>query len=172
MRKPLAALVAVIATAALLLTGCGGDQGSTADTGSADSGATPVSPDDTAASTPGPTDSPTDSPTATVTQDDDQDDQGDNVDVDDGVLEIDIDIEDGTIEPAGQRVRAKVGQTIRLDVDSDMADELHLHADPGKEFEVRASDDQVFEFTIDQPGVYELESHGLETQVVSIQVEP
>ncbi|HET7326166.1 MAG TPA: hypothetical protein VFJ14_02655 [Nocardioidaceae bacterium] len=87
-------------------------------------------------------------------------------------VEVEVDIEDGSTTPAGKRIEVEPGQTIRLEVDSDMADELHLHADPEQSFEVRPVDDQVFELSIDTPGVYALESHETGNQVLSIQVQP
>jgi hypothetical protein len=90
----------------------------------------------------------------------------------DDVLAIEVEIEDGHTTPSGARVDAVVGETIRLEVDSDMADELHLHSNPEQSFDVEAADDQVFEFSLDTSGVYELESHGTGNQIVSIQVQP
>lgn len=91
---------------------------------------------------------------------------------DDGAVEVQVEIEDGSTTPAGKRIEVESGQTIRLSVDSDMADELHLHAEPEQSFDVQPAEDQVFEFSIDTPGVYALESHETGSQVISIQVQP
>lgn len=91
---------------------------------------------------------------------------------DDGAAEVEVEIEGGQTKPAGERITVAPGQTIRLEVDSDAHDELHVHADPDHTFEVAAADDQVFEFAIDQPGVYEMESHETGNQIISIQVQP
>ena len=45
-----------------------------------------------------------------------------------------------------------------------------MHSDPEHEFEVKAGEDQKFTFTIDSPGTYEVESHGLEVTLVKLQV--
>lgn len=161
--RPLAALAAVLV---LVLTGCGDgdDGGDTSGGGETDSTATQ---------------SPTQSPTPADDADGNDDASGNGSDDGSGgdngaagAVEVEIVIEDGQTTPAGERITVKPGQTIRLEVDSDTADELHLHSEAGQSFEVRPTDDQTFEFAIEQPGVYEMESHETGAQVISIQVQP
>ncbi len=90
----------------------------------------------------------------------------------DGVVEIEVEIADGEVTPRGERFDVTVGQRIRLEVDSDMRDELHLHADPERTFEVAVGEDQVFEFTLEQPRVAELESHELDVVVATLAARP
>lgn len=159
MRTPARFVSAGMAAGVLLLTGCGDDSATTAESASS-----PTSPAEQTR-TPSASRTP---PSSAHTDDHD----GDHGETDDHALEIEIEIEGGHTRPAGERVRAEPGQTIRLDVDSDIADELHLHADPEQSFEVKVGEDQRFEFSIDTPGVYELESHETDQQIVSIQVQP
>lgn len=83
---------------------------------------------------------------------------------------IEVKQEGGTIEPLGDTVKADVGQQILLVVDSDASDELHVHSEPEKSFEVVAAQDQRFSFTIEAPGTYDVESHSLGVVVVKLQV--
>jgi plastocyanin len=164
MRKPARFLAASAVATLVLLSGCGDDDSTT----EAETGSSPTSP-------PAQTDSPSATPTPTRSADHGDDDHDgktdDHVETDDHAVEIEIEIEHGRTRPAGQRVQVQPGQTIRLEVDSDIADELHLHSDPEKSFEVRVGEDQRFEFSLDAPGVYELESHETDQQIVSIQVQ-
>jgi len=88
------------------------------------------------------------------------------------VTEVQISIEGGAVTPEGERYDVTVGEPIRLVVDSDMADELHLHANPEQSFDVEVGVDQVFELTLEQPGVAELESHELGVLVASFAARP
>ncbi len=88
------------------------------------------------------------------------------------VTEVEIAIEGGAVTPEGERYDVTVGEPIRLVVDSDMADELHLHANPEQSFDVEVGVDQVFELTLEQPGVAELESHELGVLVASFAARP
>lgn len=159
MRLPTRSLVVLSAVGVLALSGCGDDGADAAGENSAAAG-------------------PTQSETPTDDAHDNHDDHGDHGDDatddsgDGGAVEVEIEIENGSTTPAGKRITVDPGQTIRLEVDSDMADELHLHADPEQSFEVKATNDQEFEFALDTPGVYELESHETGNQVISIQVQP
>ncbi|MGH3815335.1 MAG: hypothetical protein ACRDUV_23280 [Pseudonocardiaceae bacterium] len=87
-------------------------------------------------------------------------------------LTVDVQIRDGKVTPAGDRVEAKVGQPIRLEVDSDQADQIHVHSTPEHEFAVKPTGGQTFEFTVNRPGVYEVESHETGTVIVSVAVTP
>jgi FtsP/CotA-like multicopper oxidase with cupredoxin domain len=70
-----------------------------------------------------------------------------------------------------EEIEAKKGDTVRIDVTSDTADELHLHVydvekplAPGKTTRLK------FKATVE--GVVELELHGSGTQIAEITVEP
>ena len=85
-------------------------------------------------------------------------------------VRVEIAIQGGEVEPAGERVEVGAGQPVELAVTSDMHDELHVHSDPEHEFEVEEGEGQVFRCRIDRPGVYEVESHELEVTVVQLEV--
>ena len=85
-------------------------------------------------------------------------------------VRIPITIQGGSVDPSGERVDVEVGQPIRLVVDSDTEDEIHVHSDPEHEFPVQPGENQVFWFRIDRPGVYDVESHHLEVTIVQLEV--
>jgi hypothetical protein len=86
--------------------------------------------------------------------------------------DLDITIADGQVTPVNAELEATVGQPITLQVTSDIADELHVHAVPEYSFEVRPGVGETFEFTVDVPGRVEVELHALHRTVVAIQVRP
>jgi predicted small lipoprotein YifL len=87
---------------------------------------------------------------------------------------VDITIADGEVTPTGEEVEARVGEPIELHVDSDAADELHVHSQPEHSFEVEADPGktQVFEFTVDIPGQVDVESHATGETIVTLVVRP
>lgn len=88
----------------------------------------------------------------------------------DDAVEVDVTIENGEISPLGETVEADPGQQIRLVVDSDVHDEFHVHSDPEHEFVIEEGTGQVFTFTLDDPAVYEMESHELGVVIVKFQI--
>jgi len=52
-----------------------------------------------------------------------------------------------------------VGQPIVFEVDSDAADQLHVHSHPEHEFTVEPKPGQSFQFTFDVPGNVDVELH-------------
>jgi hypothetical protein len=84
---------------------------------------------------------------------------------------IEITEDAGTITPNdGHAVDVEVGQEIQLNVSSDVDDEIHVHSDPEHEYEVQGGEDESYSFSIDSPGVYPIESHGLDITLVKLQV--
>lgn len=73
------------------------------------------------------------------------------------------------IDPDGATVQAKKGEQINLAIVSDRAGELHVHSTPEQmiEFPKGASSAT---FTIDQPGVVDVEEHESEKLVVQLEV--
>lgn len=91
----------------------------------------------------------------------------------DDTVEIEVEIEDGSVTPSGQRVDVEVGQTIRMVVSSDVADEIHVHATPDRTFAFKSgARNRQFEFALQQPGVVEAELHELGDVVVTIAARP
>jgi plastocyanin len=84
---------------------------------------------------------------------------------------IEITEDGGQITPDdGAPVEVAVGQEVQLNVSSDVDDEIHVHTQPDHEYEVKAGEDESYSFTVDSPGVYPIESHGLEITIVKLQV--
>lgn len=84
---------------------------------------------------------------------------------------FDITISGGNVNPTNAEIKAKVGQPIRLHVNSDAVDELHVHSVPDHTFRVEAKPNQIFQFTVDVPGQVEVELHTLDRTVATIQVQ-
>ena len=139
MRRALAAA----AVAALVLTGCGANE----------------------ESTPEPAGSPTEqasTPTA------DESSAGPSEDASPDADAIEIEIEGDRIEPNGLRVKASAGETIRFDVESDRAAELHVHSSPEQVLEVKPGE-STLTLVIDRPGLVDIEEH--DTGLVLVQLE-
>jgi hypothetical protein len=84
---------------------------------------------------------------------------------------IEIVEDGGQIAPDdGHAVPVSVGQEVQLNVSSDADDEIHVHTQPDHEFPVQAGEDGSYAFTVDSPGVYPIESHGLDVTIVKLQV--
>lgn len=86
-------------------------------------------------------------------------------------VSIDVSIEGGKVDPTNARVQAKVGEPIVLRVNSDAADELHVHSVPEHTFKVDPKPGQQFQFTVDVPGNVEIELHELNRVVATVQVQ-
>ncbi|MEV0335630.1 hypothetical protein [Nocardia sp. NPDC050717] len=87
-------------------------------------------------------------------------------------LTIDIRIANGEVSPANTRTDAQVGQHIVVRVDSDAADELHVHSAPPHTFPVAAAAGQEFGFTVAVPGQVDVELHHLGRTVTTLLVRP
>jgi len=85
-------------------------------------------------------------------------------------LVVDVTIEGGEVTPTNAQLRAAVGQPIVIRVDSDTADELHVHSTPEHNFDIGVGPGQSFQFTVDMPGRVDVELHQLHKTVATIQV--
>ena len=90
----------------------------------------------------------------------------------DAALTIDITISHGQVTPANATLQATVHQPITLHVTSDATDELHVHSVPDHKFEVAATANQTFQFSVDVPGSVDVELHHLDRTVATIHVHP
>jgi heme/copper-type cytochrome/quinol oxidase subunit 2 len=135
---------AVIAGIGLFLTSaCGG--GSDASTDSPTSG-----PTSSAASSATTSASPTETASAEAVQ-------------------ISVAVKDGKVSPKTHREKVPLGSQVRLIVSSDVDDEVHVHG-YDIEKEVAAGQSVTFEFTADQPGVFEVETHESGLQLLQLEV--
>jgi hypothetical protein len=86
-------------------------------------------------------------------------------------LVIDVDIKGGNVTPTNQQLQAAVKEQIVIRVNSDAADELHVHSTPEHTFNVEAKPMQSFQFTADVPGKVDVELHKLNKIIATIQVQ-
>ena len=140
-RRPRHALVALIATLGMLVSGCGSDEPSGSEkpkadksTGTADASAKAK---------------PTKKKPSGTT--------------------IDITFKGDTVNPNGVEKKVKAGKPITLHIVADKPGELHVHSSPEQEIEYDAGTSDK-ELTIDRPGIVEVESHTLEQLVVVLEV--
>lgn len=87
-------------------------------------------------------------------------------------LTIDVQIKGGEVTPTNQQLEAKVNQPIVVKVNSDAADELHVHSNPEHTFKIEAKPMQQFQFAVGVPGTVDIELHQLGTTVATVQVQP
>lgn len=86
-------------------------------------------------------------------------------------LVIDVTIKGGEVTPTNAQVQAKVKNPIVVRVNSDAADELHVHSNPEHTFKVEPRNGQQFQFTVDVPGTVDIELHQLNRVIASVQVQ-
>ena len=82
---------------------------------------------------------------------------------------VDITFDGDSVKPNGDRIDAKVGEPVTLNIDADAAGELHIHSTPEQEI-AYAAGTSTHKVTFDQPGVVDIESHNLEKIVVQVEV--
>ena len=86
-------------------------------------------------------------------------------------LVIDVTIKGGTVTPTNEQLQAAVKEQIVIRVDSDVADELHVHSNPEHTFKVEAKPAQSYQFTVDVPGRVDVELHQLNQSIATIAVQ-
>ncbi|MHA3018720.1 hypothetical protein ACXPWS_00435 [Mycobacterium sp. BMJ-28] len=84
---------------------------------------------------------------------------------------IDVAVAGGNVSPTNQQVQAKVKQPIIVRVNSDAADQLHVHSNPEHTFDIKPENGQAFQFTVDVPGKVDVELHHLDKTVATITVQ-
>jgi plastocyanin len=86
------------------------------------------------------------------------------------VRTITVSVRDGKVDPRPDRIPVSPGETVRLVVTSDVADEMHVH---GYDLEkaLPAGQPATLEFVADQPGLFEVETHETEKKLCWLQVE-
>lgn len=84
---------------------------------------------------------------------------------------IDVTIAGSNVTPTNQQVQAKVKQPIIVRVNSDAADQLHVHSNPEHTFDIKPENGQAFQFTVDVPGKVDVELHHLDKTVATITVQ-
>jgi hypothetical protein len=86
-------------------------------------------------------------------------------------LVIEVTIKGGQVTPTNAQFTSKAGEPIVVKVNSDAADQLHVHSNPEHEFTVEAKPNQAFQFTVAVPGNVDVELHQLNKTVATISVQ-
>jgi hypothetical protein len=87
-------------------------------------------------------------------------------------LQIDVQIKGSEVTPTNQQLEAKVNQPIVVTVNSDTADELHVHSNPEHTFKIEAKPAQQFQFAVGVPGKVDIELHQAGKTIATVQVQP
>jgi sporulation-control protein spo0M len=86
-------------------------------------------------------------------------------------LVIDVTIKGGQVTPTNAQVKSGVGEPIIVKVNSDAADQLHVHSNPEHTFNIEPKENQSFQFTVTVPGQVDVELHQLNKVVATIAVQ-
>lgn len=75
-----------------------------------------------------------------------------------GVRVVEVEIADGQVSTDDDRVEVRRGDTVRIVVTSDMDDEVHVHG-VDQTAALVAGETATVEFTVDEAGLFEVETH-------------
>jgi len=84
--------------------------------------------------------------------------------------EIVVSVKDGKVSPKAHRVKLAEGSQVQLLVSSDVDDEVHVHG-YDIEKEVAAGQSVTIDFTANQTGVFEVETHESDLLLLQLQVQ-
>ena len=82
-----------------------------------------------------------------------------------------IKVEDGAKTSDLDIISVRVGETVRFEVEADIADEVHVHG-YDLSFETIPNEAILVEFVADATGIFEVEMEGLGLPIVDIEVTP
>ena len=87
----------------------------------------------------------------------------------DQAVEIVTGVRDGKVSPKRRRIEVPLGSQVRLLVTSDVDDDIHVH---GFEIEepVEAGRTTTVEFVADEAGIFEVETHDTELELLQLEV--
>jgi heme/copper-type cytochrome/quinol oxidase subunit 2 len=85
------------------------------------------------------------------------------------VVEIQVSVRDGKVKPSPRRIEIEKDSQVRLLVTSDVDDELHVHGYE-IEAELEAGRPTTVEFAADQTGLFEVETHESELELLQLEV--
>jgi PBP1b-binding outer membrane lipoprotein LpoB len=86
-------------------------------------------------------------------------------------LVIDVTIKGGEVTPTNAQFDANAKEPIVVRVNSDVADQLHVHSNPEHTFDIEPKNGQSFQFTVDVPGNVDIELHQLNRTVATVTVQ-
>jgi len=84
-------------------------------------------------------------------------------------VEVSVAVTDGKVEPKPHRVEVAKDSQVRLIVTSDVDDELHVHGYE-VEAELEAGRPTTVELVADQTGIFEVETHESELELLQLEV--
>lgn len=82
---------------------------------------------------------------------------------------IEITLEDGEVDPLGERITVERDQPIIFEIDSDIESSLHVHSSPEQTIEFGKGETSE-EITIGRAGVVDVELHDPAVTVVQLEV--
>jgi hypothetical protein len=86
-------------------------------------------------------------------------------------LVIDVTIKGGEVTPTNAQYQSAAKELIVVRVNSDVADQLHVHSNPEHTFNVEPKSGQSFQFTVDVPGKVDIELHQLNKTIATVTVQ-
>jgi hypothetical protein len=87
----------------------------------------------------------------------------------DRVVEITVSVQDGKVSPKPRRVEVEKDSQIRLLVTGDVDDEVHVHGFDIEE-PLEAGRTTTVEFVVNEEGVFEVETHESELELLQLEV--
>jgi cobalamin biosynthesis protein CbiD len=85
------------------------------------------------------------------------------------VVEVSVAVTDGKVEPKPRRIEVAKDSQVRLIVTSDVDDAVHVHGYE-IEAELEAGRPTTVEFVADQSGIFEVETHESELELLQLEV--
>lgn len=86
-------------------------------------------------------------------------------------LVVEVTIRGGQVTPTNAQLESSVGEPIVFRINSDAADQLHVHSNPEHTFTVEPKSGQSFQFTVAVPGTVDVELHQLNRTIATIKVQ-
>lgn len=85
------------------------------------------------------------------------------------VVEVGVSVHDGKVSPKPRRVAVPLGSQVRMQITSDVDDEVHVHGYDVEET-LEAGRTTTVELQADQPGLFEVETHESELELLQLEV--
>ena len=82
---------------------------------------------------------------------------------------IDITITATDVDPSGEQLKVQAGEPITLRITAETAGELHVHSSPEQEIQYAAGTTEKT-LVLEQPGLVDVEDHGLDKLIVKLEV--
>jgi len=82
---------------------------------------------------------------------------------------LNVQVRGDKVTPNGERIKAKIGEPVTINVNANRAGELHVHSTPEQELAYH-SGKTALKVTIDKPGIVDIEDHIAEVVVVQLEV--